>query len=132
MQHWPEQGAARCTGSSGEGIRKAVLNHHGSEIIRPHHECSAVLQLDLAIALDPFQTATKHRQLGGIFRIDDRHMVQADGFALGDFLNDFPPSQQNGNAKSTLVKKLCRLYHTRQFTVWKNHPLGMFPDFFKN
>jgi hypothetical protein len=59
-------------------------------------------------------------------------MVEADGFPLGDFLNHFPPSQQDRYAELTLVKKLRRLYHTGQFAVRKNNPLGVFPDFFKN
>jgi hypothetical protein len=59
-------------------------------------------------------------------------MVQTYGIPLGDFRDDFTASEKNGNTKSTLVKKLCHLYHAGQLAVRKNNPLGMFPDFFKN
>ena len=132
MKHGAQQGPSSGTDPPGEGICQAVLNHHGCKIIRPDHERAAVFQLQHAVTPDPLQPPAEHGKLRGLFRIDNRHMVEADRFPLRDFLNHFSSSQQDRYAELALVKKLRRLYHTRQLTIRENNPLGMFPDFFKN
>lgn len=132
VEHRPQKTATRGTGATRKGIRQTILKHHSRKIIRPGHNLTTVLQLDLPVSFDSFQSSTEGRKVRGFFGIDNCHMVQANRVAPGDLLDDIAAPEQDGNAELFLVKKFCRLYHTTYLAIWKHDPFWVSPDFFKN
>ena len=108
------------------------MNHHGRKVIRTHHELTAIVEVNLAIPLDPFEAAAENGELRRLFWFNDGNVIEIYGILLGEFVNDLTASKQNGYAELALVKKLSSLYYTRHLAIRKNNTLRMSPDFFKN